>query len=98
MCLPFVPETSFVGRLLRTIDIFLVTSSSPPPLTSACCIAAAHSHVATTLFVIYGIIALLIATVKTLSEDELTRNKKIMIGAGVAASLPRSPTPTSFRR
>jgi Yip1-like protein len=63
--LPFVPETSFVGRLLGTIDIFLIWQLIVLAIGLGVLYRRRTQPIATTLFVIYGIIALVIATVRS---------------------------------
>lgn len=63
--LPFIPETSFVGRLLGAIDIFLIWQLIVLAIGLGVLYRRRTQPIATTLFVIYGIIALVIATVRT---------------------------------
>lgn len=63
--LPFVPETSFLGRLLGTIDIFLIWQLIVLAIGLGVLYRRRTQPIATTLFVIYAIIALVIATVRS---------------------------------
>jgi hypothetical protein len=63
--LPGVPEKSFVGRLLGAIDIFLIWQLLVLAIGLGVLYRRRTQPIATTLFVIYGIIALIIATVRS---------------------------------
>ncbi|HET7221065.1 MAG TPA: YIP1 family protein [Vicinamibacterales bacterium] len=62
---PGIAETSFIGRLLGAIDIFLIWQLIVLAIGLAVLYRRRTQPIATTLFVIYGIIALLIATVRS---------------------------------
>ncbi|PYR77021.1 MAG: hypothetical protein DMF86_10360 [Acidobacteria bacterium] len=63
--LPMVPETSFVGHLLAAIDIFLIWYVFVLALGLAVLYRRRTQPIAITLFSIYGVIAIVIALVKT---------------------------------
>ena len=62
---PGIAETSFIGRLLGAIDIFLIWQLIVLAIGLAVLYRRRTQPIATTLFVIYGIIALVIATVRS---------------------------------
>jgi hypothetical protein len=62
---PGIPETSFVARLLGAIDLFLIWQLIVLAIGLAVLFRRRTQPIATTLFVIYGIIALVIATVRS---------------------------------
>jgi hypothetical protein len=61
--MPGVAETSFLGRLMGAIDIFLIWQLIVLAIGLAVLYRRRTQPIATTLFVIYGVIALIIATV-----------------------------------
>jgi Yip1-like protein len=62
---PFVPETSFLGRLLGTIDLFLIWQLVVLAIGLGVLYRRRTQPIAITLFVVYAIIALIIAFVRS---------------------------------
>jgi len=63
--LPFVPEESFLGRLLGTIDLFLIWQLIVLAIGLGVLYRKRTQPIAITLFVVYGVIALIIALVRS---------------------------------
>ena len=63
--MPFVPEESFLGRLLGTIDLFLVWQLIVLAIGLGVLYRKRTQPIAISLFVVYGLIALIIATVRS---------------------------------
>jgi hypothetical protein len=63
--MPFVPEESFLGRLLGTIDLFLVWQLIVLAIGLGVLYRRRTQPIAISLFVVYGLIALIIATVRS---------------------------------
>ncbi len=65
VALPFVPEESFFGRLLGTIDLFLIWQLIVLAIGLGVLYRKRTQPIAISLFVLYGVIALIIATVRS---------------------------------
>lgn len=65
VAMPFVPEESFLGRLLGTIDLFLIWQLIVLAIGLGVLYRKRTQPIAITLFVLYGLIALIIATVRS---------------------------------
>jgi Yip1 domain len=63
--LPFVPETSFLGRLLGTIDLFLVWQLIVLAIGLGVLYRRRTQPIAFSLFGVYGVIAVIIALVRS---------------------------------
>jgi multisubunit Na+/H+ antiporter MnhE subunit len=63
--MPFVPEQSFVGRLIGAIDLFLIWQFIVLAIGLAVLYRRKTQPIAVSLFVIYGVIAIIIAFVRT---------------------------------
>jgi Yip1-like protein len=63
--LPFLDENTFVSRMLGSIDLFLIWWSISLAIGLGVLYRRRTGSIATTLLVIYGVIALVIAAVKT---------------------------------
>jgi len=63
--LPMLPEKGFITYLLSTIDIFIIWSVIVTAIGLAVLYKRRTQPIAITLFSIYGVIALIIATVRT---------------------------------
>jgi Yip1 domain len=63
--LPFVPEESFLGRLLGAIDLFLIWQLIVLAIGLGVLYRKRTQPIAITLFVVYGVIALIIAAVRS---------------------------------
>ena len=65
VAMPFVPEESFLGRLLGTIDLFLVWQLIVLAIGLGVLYRKRTQPIAISLFVLYGVIALIIAAVRS---------------------------------
>jgi hypothetical protein len=65
VALPFVPEESFLGRLLGTIDLFLIWQLIVLAIGLGVLYRRRTQPIAISLFIVYGLIALIIATVRS---------------------------------
>jgi hypothetical protein len=65
VAMPFVPEDSFLGRLLGTIDLFLIWQLIVLAIGLGVLYRKRTQPIAVSLFVVYGLIALIIATVRS---------------------------------
>ena len=85
--LPYVTEESFLGRLLGTIDLFLIWRLLVLAIGLGVLYRKRTQPIAITLFVVYAVVALIVAAVGAALGGRMTRNKKMLIGAGVAVVL-----------
>lgn len=65
VAMPFVPEESFLGRLLGAIDLFLIWQLIVLAIGLGVLYRRRTQPIATSLFIVYGVIALIIATVRS---------------------------------
>ncbi len=65
VAMPFLPEESFLGRLLGTIDLFIVWQVIVLAIGLGVLYRKRTQPIAITFFVLYGLIALIVATVRS---------------------------------